>query len=316
MPDDIERDLGVRGFAFTRLRQAAEHVPDDVPHAHWLGVPQSVDAFETRAVLSATQPTWVVVDHYSLDARWELAVRDQGARILAIDDIADRDHACDLLLDQNLYDDMSMRYDARVPQECTRLLGPGYALVRGDFRRVRNEGRPRDGQIRRLLVMLSGTDPHNHTEKVLRALCEDLIDLDVDVVIGSAHPARSAIERLCSEHEFSLHVATDHVAALMRDADLAVGGTGVASWERCCLGLPAIGLTLADNQVAIADKLGREGVIVNLGDATRVRPAALRAALSSLRNDRQRMQAMSAAGMALVDGRGADRVRDQMLEAA
>ena len=77
-----------------------------------------------------------MVDHYALDVRWESAMRTQARHIMVIDDIADRQHDCDVLLDQNFYENMQTRYTGKVPPYCRLLLGPRYALLRDEFREL------------------------------------------------------------------------------------------------------------------------------------------------------------------------------------
>ncbi|RME63691.1 MAG: UDP-2,4-diacetamido-2,4,6-trideoxy-beta-L-altropyranose hydrolase, partial [Alphaproteobacteria bacterium] len=107
---------------------------DDLAHSHWLGATQADDAKASIAALAGHRIDWLVVDHYGLDARWESALRRHAHRILAIDDLADRSHDCDLLLDQNFFLDAASRYDGLLPDHCRPLLGPRYAVLRRGLR--------------------------------------------------------------------------------------------------------------------------------------------------------------------------------------
>src|SRR6478752_5713770 len=133
---------------------AADFEPDGSPplaHAAWLPVPQQLDAAQTAAVLRAgDRPDWLIVDHYALDARWERIVQPHVGRILVIDDLADRDHVCDALLDQNFFLDAQTRYHARMPAHAERLLGPRFALLREEFAQARGRSAERDGRLRRV----------------------------------------------------------------------------------------------------------------------------------------------------------------------
>ena len=61
------------------------------------------------------KPSWVLVDHRDLDIRWETILRECVERIIVIDDLANKKHDCDLLIDQNLYEEMDKRYINLVP---------------------------------------------------------------------------------------------------------------------------------------------------------------------------------------------------------
>jgi UDP-2,4-diacetamido-2,4,6-trideoxy-beta-L-altropyranose hydrolase len=213
----------------------------------------------------------LVVDHYALDASWESILRQTVKNILVIDDIADRQHDCDILLDQNFYADMDMRYSGKVPEHCRLLLGPRYALLRDEFRQLHQQVKPRTGPVKRIFVFFGGVDIDNFTGRAIDALVDlDMNGFHVDVVIGAVHPYREQIQAACAEHRFTCYVQTNRMAELMAAADLAIGAGGSVTWERCCLGLPSIVLVLGENQSRGAIDLDAAGVAINLGDAKQV----------------------------------------------
>lgn len=279
---------------------------DELTHSAWLCGAQSEDAARTRAVLADFAPDWLIVDHYALDARWQRALRAVAARIMVIDDLADREHDCDLLLDQNLYADMELRYAQFVAATAHLLLGPRYALLRPEFGAVR--GRRRDGTLRSLLMFFGGVDASNQTGRVLALLPRALPpQVEVDVVIGTAHPHGSEIKSTCAQFGYRCHVQTTRMAQLMAEADLAIGTGGTAVWERCCTGLPALVWPVADNQrlqVATAAEAGLLHAPPRIGedDDTLVRQIA------AMSDSPDLLRAMSAVGAAAVDGAGVARV--------
>ncbi|HEY9192445.1 MAG TPA: UDP-2,4-diacetamido-2,4,6-trideoxy-beta-L-altropyranose hydrolase [Methyloversatilis sp.] len=300
--------------AAERLRLAGHTVvgidgagkPDELAHAAWLGGAQAEDAARTRAVLAHCAPDWLIVDHYALDARWERALREVAARIMVIDDLADRTHDCDLLLDQNLYADMALRYAQRVPAAARLLFGPRYALLRPEFTEVRD--RRRDGAVRCVLVFFGGVDAANQTGRVVALLPRALpAQVEVDVVIGLAHPHRAGIEAACAQSGYRCHVQTTRMAELMAAADLAIGAGGTAVWERCCTGLPALAWPVAENQrvqVATAADAGLLHAPLRVGDDDE----ALLRQIAAMCDSPGLLRAMSAAGAKAVDGAGVARV--------
>lgn len=280
--------------------------PDELAHAAWLGGAQMEDAVRTRAVLADFAPDWLIVDHYALDICWERALRDLAPRIMAIDDLADREHDCDLLLDQNLYPDMTSRYARLVAAGASLLLGPRHALMRPEFAAAR--GRRRDGVVRRVLVFFGGVDAANQTGRVIALLPRALpVQVEVDVVIGAAHPNRAGIEAACAQSGYRCNVQTTRMAELMAAADLAIGAGGTAVWERCCTGLPALVWPVADNQhaqVATAADAGLLHAPMRVCDDDE----ALVRQIGALYDSPGLLRALSAAGSAAVDGAGVARV--------
>jgi spore coat polysaccharide biosynthesis predicted glycosyltransferase SpsG len=167
-----------------------------------------------------------------------------------------------------------------------------------------------------MLILLGGIDANNVTAKAMRAVARvPQRSFEVDVIVGAEHPSVGAVRAACADLGYRCHVQPANVAALMMSADIAIGGCGTNSWERCCLGVPAIGMALAGNQAAIAQGLAAAGAIVDLGDAARVTEQDVLTALLDLLRDPERLRKLSAAALALVDGKGARRVRDFMVSA-
>ena len=298
-----------RGYEFMMLESQANENVDDLVHSHWLGTSQRSDAEEAFQLLSDRIWDWLVVDHYALDARWESKLRQIVKTILVIDDIADRLHDCDILLDQNYYADMDSRYTGKVPTDCRLLLGPHYALLRDEFRQWRQQVKPRTGPVKKILVFFGGVDADNFTGLTIEALAGlGSCGLQIDVVIGAQHPYREQIESACSEYMFSCYVQTNRMAEFMAKADLAIGAGGSATWERCCLGLPAIVFSLADNQRDIVKGLDLIGAGQYIDSQLVANSLALNDDILELIKNKNHLKSLSAKAYATTDGEGVDRV--------
>lgn len=313
LPEHLRNMLATKGMELTPLGSGATASPtDDLAHSHWLSVSQEQDAQATIHALSDTSWDWLVVDHYALDGRWESALRATAKRIMVIDDIADRQHDCDVLLDQNFYADMRTRYSGKVPVHCQLLLGPRYALLRDEFRKLRQQIKPRTGSVKRILVFFGGVDANNYTGLAINVLKELGIERpQVDVVIGAQHPCREEIEATCATQGYVCHVQTDRMAELMAAADLAVGAGGTASWERCCLGLPALSICTAENQRKQLADAAEEGLLYAPspeGDLAE----GIKRHIGALLENAPLLRQISEAAMKAVDGRGLARAAGTM----
>jgi UDP-2,4-diacetamido-2,4,6-trideoxy-beta-L-altropyranose hydrolase len=304
--------LRSRGFEVVLLDAAPAEIATtatDPVHAAWVGASWQEDARDTRAAIAALPavPDWLIVDHYGLDARWEQALRSSVGRILVIDDLADRAHECDLLLDQNLFADSAERYRGKLPAQCLTLFGPEYALLQPAYEQLHGQVAARVGAVRRVLIYFGGTDGGEYVTSALRAfLSLERSDMVADVVTGGSGVA--AVAELARGHDnVTLHGQLPSLAALMAEAQLAVGAAGATTWERMCLGLPALVISLADNQRAVADALFRRGYINWLGHRDEVSFGDLRDALGSAVARGADTQ-VSRACRNLVDGRGVRRV--------
>ena len=242
-------------------------------YAAWLTVPQKVDAAETKSVLrKCGRIDCLVVDNYALDMTWEREMRPFTDEIFVIDDLANRKHDCDILLDQNFYLDKEKRYVGLVPEDCKLLLGPRHALLREEFYEARKHLRKRDGILRNILVFYGGSDLTNETMKAFHALQvfhEMHPEIMVDVIVGGSNPHQQALKKFCEASNIrnwmSYHFQVDNMAECMVRADLMLGAGGSTTWERCFLELPAIVTAIAENQVRIGEDCATKGWIDYVG---------------------------------------------------
>jgi UDP-2,4-diacetamido-2,4,6-trideoxy-beta-L-altropyranose hydrolase len=301
------------GFGLTDLpapddAHPSANSPDD--YASWLGVSQEEDAAQTAEILRSggLEVDWLVTDHYGLGETWERALRPSVRRLMVIDDLANRPHRCDMLLDQNFYLDLESRYDTLVPASCRRLLGPKYAVLRPEFHAARRRLVPRDGTIRRILVFFGGCDATGETIKCLEALSRlQLANVSFDVVAGMANERREVIAELGADIPgVRCHIRIDDMAEAMIQADLALGGGGTTTWERCYLGLPTITVSVAENQRIMLEAMGSKGAVWHLGNHDEVTVDDLAAALDRAMADPDRIRAIGEAARTILGDRDED----------
>ena len=289
------------------------HLP---AHVDWLGCPWQTDAQETAVVLNELQPDWLVEDHYALDQRWEQALAPHYRKLLVIDDLADRTHQCNLLLDQNL-GRQPQDYACLVPQHCLVLIGPQFALLRNEFAALRPSSlqrRQRTPGVRRLLITMGGTDQPNATGKVLQALktCALPADCHITVVMGPTASWLQDVQELATQMPWPTEVVVNvaDMAQRISDSDLSIGAAGGTSWERCCLGMPAIVVVLAKNQHPSAEALEVANAARSIGDARNIASLLPFVVGELLGSDC--LQEMSVAASAITDGHGVGKVLNAM----
>jgi UDP-2,4-diacetamido-2,4,6-trideoxy-beta-L-altropyranose hydrolase len=305
--------ITARGHACHLLSDVDLTVSDSsLAHAHWLACGWEQDAAQTQAILADWQPDWLVVDHYALDARWERLMRPHVGNIMAIDDLADRVHDCDLLLDQNLGrqpDD----YRERIPSNCTLLVGPHYALLRPEFAAMREYSlqRRQIPVLKQVLITMGGVDQPNATGRVLEALRQAPLpdDCRICVVMGAKAPWLAQVEALATTLPWptEVRVNVSNMAELMANSDLAIGAAGGTSWERCCLGLPTILVVLAQNQYESAVHLAATEsahVVASVDDI----PKEMARLLPDICQEEEILTRLSSASTAISDGAGVRRV--------
>jgi UDP-2,4-diacetamido-2,4,6-trideoxy-beta-L-altropyranose hydrolase len=321
LPGNLNKFIENQGYGVHRLppQMSGDKGISSSLHPHGSGIDWKIDAKNTLAVLAGMPMlSWLIVDHYALDMRWEGQMRPFTGKIMIIDDLADRPHDCDLLLDQNQYEGLDRRYDGLVPDHCERLLGPRYALLRPEFAAARKTLRHRDGRVRRIFVFFGGSDLSNETAKALEAIrLMNRSDIAVDVVVGASNPKGDQIREICQRMPNTcFHLQVENMAELMALADLAIGAGGTTTWERCFLGLPTLALVLADNQREVAEAMSTAGAMRNVGWHADVTSTGLAEALRMALASPDRLNAMSERSLAIMGGpraaSGVERISDRL----
>jgi len=304
------------GFGVHRLSAPTRHSVVSSDESTWLGSTPEEDARETAAALAGEHVDWLVVDHYGADARWHRLLRSTAERVLAIDDIANRPHDADILLDQGYpAAGTERRYDALTDSRCRKLLGPRYALLQPIYREVRPLLPERSGTVRQVLVSFGAHDATRATLAVLAALSRpELRHIAIDVVPGDEPEVRASVETIARARTgVTVHRRLPSLAGLMVRADLAIGAGGMTTWERACLALPALVATIADNQMPSTQALAADGLIAYAGASAKVSEADWAEHLITLTREPSRVAELSRRTRRLTDGHGSGRVARAMI---
>lgn len=309
-----------RGFDVCRLPPSqATTACDEILSINdvWLGADWTSDAEQTLAGISGTIADWLVVDHYALDARWEARVRPACRRLMVIDDLADRLHDCDLLLDQNLGRDAA-DYSPLVPSKSILLVGAQYALLRPEFAALRSHSLARRVHplLKRILITMGGVDKNNATGNVLMALstCQLPAYCQITVVMGSHAPWLDSVREQAANMPWptEVQVNVSNMARLMADCDLAIGAAGSTSWERCALGVPTYVTILAENQKEAAKALSEKGAAEVIFPSESLH-GTLQEQFERLLDNPVCLRSLSENAAAICDGQGVTQVLGSLL---
>lgn len=275
----------------------------------------SADAKLTAGHAKKHGAQWVAVDGYHFHSTFRKVLRNNGCLLLWIDDLGTSGEGfADMVVNQNLHAKKSL-YPKCSPR--TRLLlGPSFALLRKEFVQAGSRTH-KAGPRPRLLISGGGTDPHNMTKTALEALSHvSNPSFEIEVILGPGYKKEKTLKNLLVStgiHRVHVRRNPSHMARLMARADLAVVSAGSTCWEISRLGLPALLVEQADNQVRIARSLHRAGVAWNLGPAAGLREKSLQRRLQWLADSPDVRRRMSSRGRLLIDGRGATRVVKAMM---
>ena len=219
----------------------------------------------------------LVVDHYALSAPFCSAMRNYCDNIVVIDDLANRSHDCDVLIDQNVYNEFDTRYEGLLPAHTRTLLGPKYAMLRKEFYQLPTAQR----QDNHLIVCFGGSDPDNLTERtvdILLALSAE--DYTADIVVGGAYAKVDILKEKLNDHpNMVLHHNISFLSQLMQRGSFMIGAGGTMHWERARSGIAGLIITLADNQIETTRCLDELNCCVWLGSSDTISDSQIRKAI-------------------------------------
>ena len=308
------------GFKVTKINKS--NIPKvlnknefkNLTHHKWLGNNWEEDLEQTKSALQGKKIDWLIVDHYAIDKAWEAKIRPYIKKIMVIDDLADRDHDCDLLLDQNLVENFKTRYQKLLPKNCKTLLGPQFALLGHEYEKMHENHSLRSGNINRILIFFGGSDKNNFTKLTMLTLLKlDRNDLIIDVVVDFNSPCIDEIKEIAKKNpNVFLYDRLASLARLMLNADLAIGAGGSTNWERCCLGLPSIIIICEINQKMIAEAMQSVGAAIVLSPNLELETQIKNSIIYFLNNSVKYLN-MSKKAFSICDGKGINRVIDSLL---
>ncbi len=281
-----------RGFEVIEL-PVVSYVKSNLTHSHLLGSTIEEDADQTLINIADTCFDWIIVDHYGLDVSWENRLRSKCHRIMVIDDLADRSHDCDVLLDQNFWGkDTLSRYGQLVNKDCDLFLGPRFALLNKAYIELSNKKRIRN-YVKKVLVYFGGSDQQNLTKMAIDSIIETGLDLEVEVVLGANYQFENSLTCFLNAKKISFYKNLPELSSLMLGSDLMIGAGGATSWERLMLGLPSIVVSVADNQKLPMGILDNEGVIIYAGDSSKLDIGTLERELTNVLSEPETIKVMS-----------------------
>lgn len=252
----------------------------------------------------------LIIDHYELGANWHHQLSSYSNKIMVIDDLCNRQLHADIVLNQNpTHTDKD--YQPFVKPNTQLLLGSHYALLRPQFTKL-HRTKTHNGKVKKILISMGGTDIVNATKFILIMLSQSNYSDKVEVILAKNAPHIEEIKQLCDNYGFSFFVDIKNMAQHLIENDLVIGAPGGTSWERCCLGIPSMLLTTADNQVEVATYLDKHGAAQVAGTYPGISLTTLLLAFESLINQPNKIKSLNKNSLRLCDGKGATRVADKI----
>jgi UDP-2,4-diacetamido-2,4,6-trideoxy-beta-L-altropyranose hydrolase len=309
---NLRRLINKRGFEVSLIHHNLEGKKNNKDFS-WLP-----DVNETIDIIRNINPTWLIIDHYGIDYRWHDKIRKHTNQIMVIDDLANRQMYCDLLLD-NTIGRVPKDYYFLTNNDCEFLLGPEYSLIRHEFREYRIlalKKQLKDFAIRNILVSMGGMDFNNITEDVINSISalDWSPELVVNVVLSELAPNINSVEKLSKKTNININIITSpkSMAKLMFEADISIGASGSSAWERCSLGLPTLAICTAENQLDIFKELDNLKVHFSADINGKYKYPSLISQLKKIKENPSILEPLIGNSFHICDTLGANRVESKM----
>lgn len=259
---------------------------------------------ELATVIASHPAKLFIFDHYFTDETEERAARSH-AKVVVIDDLANRRHCCDLLFDQGLQR-QCRDYATLVNPDAQICCGAACSMVREIFASI---PRPPLTSQRRVLVNYGGADPAGACLKCMRSVLKAGLNQEYffEVIAGAVNPDFGKLHTLLEDRpNCSLRRHCSKIPELMGQCHLACGAYGGMFSERICAGLPALNTVVAqDNQYMGPEILKKYDLGIDLSLSELESPKTVACALHELDRNQEHF---SQNCRALLDGQGLRRM--------
>ncbi|MEY0737795.1 UDP-2,4-diacetamido-2,4,6-trideoxy-beta-L-altropyranose hydrolase [Providencia stuartii] len=296
--------INQKGYSLLKLSAVTKPITPrfDGDYAYWLQRSVQEDAIDFLS--NVQNADWVIVDHYALDYPWEKMIKDKlSCKILSIDDL-NRNHHSDIILDQNIWPNISTRYKTFSKK---KLLGPTYALLRENFAKLHREPIKQKNQV---IAFFGGSDPTNECKKLFNAALKlQKFPFTLKIITGRQSENYKLINKLNTSPNIEIFQYLDNFDEELASSRYAIGASGTSNWERFCLRIPSTIVAVAENQKELSSFLAEKKLVKSLGLGTQTTEQVYCKELKRLSKIWEQIKPFD---LLDVDGLGSSRIIEEM----
>ncbi|MDP4176900.1 MAG: UDP-2,4-diacetamido-2,4,6-trideoxy-beta-L-altropyranose hydrolase [Bacillota bacterium] len=255
--------------------------------------------------LKSIKADLLITDSYDIDEEYFNETKKVFSKTAYIDDMNLYYYNVDFLINPNI-DAADFKY--KVNDNTKLIVGSQYIMLRDEFINVPKKYI--NYKIHDIMITVGGADPYHVTEKILTYV--KLLDYNFHVVVGPSFDKENLLKNFEGD-KISMYYNAN-MFEIMNKCDLAISACGSTLYELASCGVPTLGLILADNQQEIANKMDELSMIKNLGWYNKLSKDIFLQSLISLCNDYVTRSELSNNAKKTVDGNGAKRIVEVIME--
>ena len=202
-----------------------------------------------------------IIDSYLADSSFYIQISNLVKIPVYIDDNKRLDYPKGVVLNGNIHAE-TLNYPSK--NGITYLLGTKYTPLRKEFWEVPKKKIKE--KIENIMVTFGGDDAKNMTPKILGFLKNVYPDIRKNVVIGKSF---NNIDEIKKEADYNTkliyHPNAQKVKEIMLESDIAISAGGQTLYELARIGVPTIGICVAENQLGSIREWEKIGFLENAG---------------------------------------------------
>ena len=255
---------------------------------------------------------WIIVDSYKLKKDWENKIKNYFCKLLVINDLKNIKHNCDIYLNQSILSNKIV-LKKFFGKNTKILIGPKYSLLDQNFQKLRNKSIIRS-EVKNILIFFGASDKNNLTKIYTDILLKKINqNIKLNIVIGTLNKNKKNLYKYYNnEDRIRFFYNLKNLAKIMTKSDLYVGSGGTTTWERCCLKLPSIVISTANNQETHSKYLSRINAIKYLGKHSKLSKNKFKKEFERIQK-KKNLSKFSINSGKINDGLGCYRVYNQIL---
>ena len=263
--------------------------------------------------VGVTSQAVLFIDHYKINSIWEKQASSFFNTLIAIDDLANRNHYVDFIIDHNVGRSKN-QYKKFNKKNAHILVGPKYAIINNIFKEMRKSIRHNREifSTENILVYFGSSHIENFYLSFLDDFSKHFKKEKYKLTVITSRTVSDNFREYCKNKTFShlSNLSPGQIAKIFLESDFCIGAGGVSALERCSLGLPSCIVCIAENQIHGSDALQQAGCVRLLNNFPEM--AIDFNELSEILCNKDLLRELSSNSLRLVDGNGVERILDRI----